>query len=166
MKNIVIIIFCMTFLTGCKTAPDTENEIHVSSETMEDKGKEIYEMLKEYMWDEVVDTFSPYYELIDYRITNYKEDTDEKLTEALFNYKVIYKNFDKDPDTVEYIRKAKETNDPNYKVYYKAYLEPIEMNMEIKAVVDENGNITLYTDVDPTVRRKWVEFEMSDCILN
>ena len=156
----------MTFLTGCKTASDTENEIHVSSETMEDEGNEIYEMLKEYMWDEVVDTFSPYYELIDYRITNYKEDTDEKLTEALFNYKVIYKNFDKDPDTVEYIRKAKETNDPNYKVYYKAYLEPIEMNMEIKAVVDENGNITLYTDVDPTVRRKWVEFEMSDCILN
>ena len=152
MKNIVIILFCMTFLTGCKTASDTENEIHVSSEAMEDEGNEIYEMLKEYMWDEVVDTFSPYYELIDYRITNYKEDTDEKLTEALFNYKVIYKNFDKDPDTVEYIRKAKETNDPNYK--------------EIKAVVDENGNITLYTDVDPTVRRKWVEFEMSDCILN
>ena len=108
MKNIVIILFCMTFLTGCKTASDTENEINVSSETMEDEGNEIYEMLKEYMWDEVVDTFSPYYELIDYRITNYKEDTDEKLTEALFNYKVIYKNFDKDPDTVEYIRKAKE----------------------------------------------------------
>lgn len=166
MKNIIVLILCLICLTGCKTVSDTENEINTGSETTVNEGNEVYEMLKEYMWDEAVDTFSTYYELIDYRITNYKETTDGQLTEALFNYKIIYKNFDKDPDTVEYIRRAKETNDPNYKTYYKEYLEPKEMNMEIKAVVDENGGITLYTDEDPTVKRKWIEFEMSDCILN
>lgn len=44
MKNIVIIIFCMTFLTGCKAVPDTENEIHVGSETMEDRKCTEFEM--------------------------------------------------------------------------------------------------------------------------
>ena len=123
----------------------------------------LHDKIEEYMKEQTMETFSKYYEIKDCIISDYEEN--ENGTEAIFSYKIIHKNFDKDPDTVDYIKEAKENGSPNYEIYYKEYLEPKEMNMYFKAVVDGNGNIKLYTDDDPTVNTEWVETEMSDFIL-
>ena len=123
----------------------------------------LYDEIEKYMEEQTMETFSKYYEIKDCIISNYEEN--ENGTEAIFSYKIIHKNFDKDPDTVDYIKEAKESGNPNYETYYKEYLEPKEMNMYFKAVVDDKGNIKLYTDVDPTTNTDWQETKMSDFIL-
>jgi len=86
--------------------------------------------------------------------------------EAIFIYTIIQKNYDRDPNTVDYIKSTKENKDPNYQTYYDEYLKPRESNMEIKAVINKEGDISLYTDNDPHNSREWVEFQMSDCIIS
>lgn len=129
-----------------------------------DEKSKLYNAIEEYLEKETMDTFSKYYEILDCIISNYEEN--EEGTEAVLSYKIIYKNFDKDPDTVEYIKEAKENGSPNYEVYYKEYLEPKEMNMYFKVTSDENGSLKLYTDVDPRVTTDWQETKMSDFIIS
>lgn len=123
---------------------------------------ELYEKIEEYLKAETEKTFSKYYEILGSEISNYEENDDG--TEAIFFYKIIHKNFDKDPDTVEYIREAKENNSPYYETYYKEYLEPKEMNFYFKAVDGDDG-LKLYSDDDPTGNTDWQETKLSDYIL-
>ena len=82
----------------------------------------------------------------------------------LTKYKVIHKNYDRDPDTVAYIKEAKEKGNINYQQMYDEYLQPQEMNFELKVVIDKNDSMTLYSNVSP-VGTEWEETKMSDYIL-
>ena len=62
---------------------------------------------------------------------------------------MIHKNYDRDPDTVEYIKEAKERGDSNYQQLYNEYLQPQEMNFQLKAIINEDNLITLYYNVSP-----------------
>lgn len=125
----------------------------------------IYSKTSSYIEDESRNTFSPYYELLDFEITNYQEEIMNERIEAIFNYRIIYKNYDKDPDTVGYIKDAKEKDNHNYQQMYDEYLEPKEMNFELKVVIDENDIIKLYSNISP-VGVEWEETKMSDFIIN
>lgn len=167
MTLCIITVFILSSCSkdiGQKKSID-DNPIDNTTESKNTKSAS-YKKIEDYLWKETKDTFSPYYELISYEITDYKEDAKDDTVEGVLNYKIIYKNYDKDPDTVGYIKEAKEKNDPNYKTYYDEYLQQKEMNMEIKAVIDKEGNITLYGDNDPTEKREWTELKMSDFIID
>ena len=123
-----------------------------------------YERISEYMKEKSIATFSPYYELLDFQISNYVENNTDKGLEATFYYKIIEKNYDKDPDTVGYIKEAKESGNINYKQMYDEYLEPREMNFDLKIVIDKDDIITLYSNVSPN-GVEWEETEMGDFIL-
>jgi len=114
--------------------------------------------------DETINVFSPYYEPLDFIISDYKEKNVDKTVEAIFNYTVIHKNYDRDPDTVEYIKEAKERGDSNYQQLYNEYLQPQEMNFQLKAIINEDNLITLYYNVSPK-GTEWQEVKMSDFIL-
>lgn len=123
-----------------------------------------YDRINEFMKEESVAVFSSYYELLDFQISNYVEEVLEDNIEASFFYKIIYKNYDKDPDIVGYIKEAKESGNKNYQQMYDEYLEPKEMNFDLKVVIDKNDIITLYSNVSPN-GVEWEETEMSDFIL-
>ena len=123
-----------------------------------------YDRINEYMKEESIAVFSSYYELLDFQISNYIEEVVDGDIEATFFYKIIHKNYDKDPDTVEYIKQAKESGNKNYQQMYDEYLEPKEMNFDLKVVIDKNDIITLYSNVSPN-GIEWEETEMSDFIL-
>ncbi len=108
-----------------------------------------YKKLSEYMKEQSIAAFSPYYELLDFQISNYEEKLVDGDVEATFFYKIIEKNYDKDPDTVGYIKEAKESGNPNYQQMYDEYLEPREMNFDLKIVIDKDDMITLYSNVSP-----------------
>jgi len=108
--------------------------------------------------------FSPYYELLEFIITDYKEEVVNGNIEAEFLYTVIYKNYDRDPDTIDYIKEAKESKNINYQKMYDEYLQPKEMNFHLKTVTGENGNITLYSNISP-VGIEWEETKMTDFII-
>lgn len=124
-----------------------------------------YEKVNVYMEEESRKAFSPYYELLSFEISDYQEDIINGNVEAVFFYKLIHKNYDKDPDTVGYIKEAKERGNINYQQLYDEYLQPKEMNFQLKAVIGGNDSITLYSNDDPK-GIKWEEVKMSDYILN
>ena len=125
----------------------------------------IYSKTSSYIEDESRNTFSPYYELLDFEITNYQEEIMNERIEAIFNYRIIYKNYNKDPDTVGYIKIRKEKDNHNYQQMYDEYLEPKEMNFQLKVVIDENDIIKLYSNISP-VGVEWEETKMSDFLIN
>ncbi|HHU18344.1 MAG TPA: hypothetical protein GXZ70_09110, partial [Clostridiales bacterium] len=124
-----------------------------------------FEQIAAYMKEESRKVFSPYYELLDFQISNYEEEIINGNVEAAFHYKIIHKNYDRDPDTVKYIKEAKESGNINYQQMYDEYLQPQEMNFELKVAIDKNNNsIKLYSNVSPK-GIEWEETKMSDFIL-
>jgi len=138
-----------------------DNEIAVGTEGTPDDIP--YEKISAYMEEECKNVFSPYYELLEFKILDYQEEVVNGKVEAIFSYQLIYKNYDKDPDTVGYIKEAKERGDKHYQQLYDEYLQPKEMNFEFKAIIDENDVITLYSNISPK-GIKWEEVQMSDFI--
>lgn len=124
----------------------------------------VYDKISEYMKAESIAAYSPYYELLDFQISNYKETDVDENVEVTFFYKIIDKNYDKDPDTVGYIKELKESGHEHYQQLYEEYLEPKESNFELKVIIDKNDNITLYSNVSPN-GIEWVETKMTDYIL-
>lgn len=126
-----------------------------------------YDKILKYLQQKTQETFTPYYEVLDSEISNYEESTLEDGTvEAIFIYTVTTKNYDKDPDTVGYIKAAKEKNDPHYQTLYDEYLQPKEGNFTFKAIINNKDEITLYTDNNPHSETDWVEFDMAECIIS
>lgn len=123
-----------------------------------------YKKISEYMKEQSIAAFSPYYELLDFQISNYEEKIVDGNVEATFFYKIIEKNYDKDPDTVGYIKEAKESGNKNYQQMYDEYLQPRESNFDLKIVIDKDDKITLYSNVSPK-GIKWEETKMTDYIL-
>ncbi len=178
MKKIILLLSLSILLfAACgkdeKTEEPNDNNTGITIQTEDEENKneatenvaentKYYTQIEEYLDKETENTFSKYYEILDTEIISYQEDNNE----AIFGYRITHKNFDKDPDTVPYIKEAKESNSPNYQTMYDEYLQPKEMNMYFKAVVSEDGTITLYTDVDPTTETEWVETKMDDFILS
>ncbi len=124
-----------------------------------------YFKISSYLQGESINAFSPYYQLLDFNISDYKEEIINGNVESIFNYTVIHKNYDKDPDTVEYIKEAKEKGDSNYQQLYDEYLQPKEMNFQLKAIINEDGLIILYSNFSPK-GTEWKEVKMSDFIIS
>jgi hypothetical protein len=123
-----------------------------------------YDKISTYMEEECKNVFSPYYELLNFEILNYQEEAVNGNTEATFFYKLIHKNYDRDPDTVGYIKEAKERGDSHYQQLYDEYLQPQEMNFDLKAIINDDDQITLYSNVSPK-GIEWEEVKMSDFII-
>ena len=123
-------------------------------------GDSLYALTSQYLSDEFFRVYSPYYEILNLYISNWEQDSNS----ATFFYTMTHKNFDKDPDTVEYIKEAKENGSTYYEQLKKEYLEPKEANYEFK-VIYENDKLELYTNIDPK-GFEWVPTTIDDFILN
>lgn len=168
MKKFIMISFVILLIfgvSGCDNATN-QNDTHnnkVSVDTEKTIDETNYDKISEYMKEESKNAFSPYYELLDFEISNYQEEVVNGNVEATFFYSLTLKNYDKDPDTVGYIKEAKESGDKNYQQLYDEYLQPRGMNFDLKVVIDENDLITLYSNISPK-GIEWEETKMTDFI--
>ncbi|MDX9917707.1 MAG: hypothetical protein RBT15_06770 [Gudongella sp.] len=124
-----------------------------------------YDRISTFLEEESIIAFSPYYELLEFKISNYDEKISDDNIEATFYYTIVAKNYDRDPDTVGYIIEAKESGNANYQQLYDEYLMPHDMNFDFKVVIDKDDNLTLYSNVSPK-GVEWVETSMTDYILS
>ncbi|AOY76801.1 hypothetical protein [Clostridium formicaceticum] len=173
MKKIIILLLAMLVAFGASACNNVttqkeidniinDNEISVDIEETTDDIN--YDKISVYMEEECKNAFTPYYELLDFEILDYQEEVVNGNVEAIFLYKLTHKNYDKDPDTVEYIKEAKERGGRNYQQLYDEYLQPKEMNFQLKAIIDKNDLITLYSNISPK-GIEWKEVKMSDFII-
>lgn len=140
-----------------------ERDENPEEEPVEDDDS-AYNKIRDYLKGESIEAFSPYYELLGFRITDYWEEEVDRKTEAEFLYTIISKNYNRDPDTVGYIIEAKENGSDYYQQLYDEYLQPREMNFDFKVVMDEEGKMTLYSNSSPK-GVEWEETKMTDYIL-
>src|SRR5690606_14979096 len=127
-KNAIILLvmllaFVISACGGETIGNDTENqtnntEISIDAEeeepnnTVEETNsteETNYEKISAFMKDDSEKAFSRYYELLDFQRSNYEEELVDGSVEAIFFYTLIVKDYDSDPDTVDYIKEAKES---------------------------------------------------------
>ncbi len=94
--------------------------------------------------------FDSHYDIKSLTISNWNEDGDQ----ATFFYKMTHTYYNRDPDTVGDIKKAKDEGSPNYEKMYNDYLAEKEANFEFKVVLN-GSDLELYSNVSP----KGVEWE-------
>lgn len=115
--------------------------------------------IETFLEGEFIRVFSPYYEVLGFEIEDFKEEDGK----ASFVYKFHYKNYDKDPDTVGYIKQAKEENSPHYETLKREYLEPKEMSLNLEAE-KKDGEILLYIDEKIIGTGERAPFEVNDLV--
>lgn len=77
----------------------------------------------EYLKSEFQRVYTPYYEIINLEISDWNEN--DSGDEATFFYTMTFKNYYKDPETVDYIKNSKETMDlESYEKLKEDYLAP------------------------------------------
>lgn len=144
---------------------DKIEQVYQGTELMNEVSRtSSYNKIYDYLEKESRLAFSPYYKLLSFEISDYEESVVDGLTEAIFSYKLIHKYYNKDPDTVGYIKEAKEKGNENYQQMYDEYLQPKEMNFHLKVTIDDQGTFTLYSNDSP-IDIQWGEAKMSDFIL-
>ncbi|MBO5369579.1 MAG: hypothetical protein J6B23_02745 [Clostridia bacterium] len=119
----------------------------------------LYFKTKNFLEQEYHRVFDPYYDIQSLTISNWEQNGNE----ATFYYKMTHTYYNKDPDTVDYIKKAKEEDSSRYETLYNDYLAVKEANAEYKVVL--NGeNLELYSNVSPK-GVEWQPVKIDDYIL-
>ncbi|MBE6570940.1 MAG: hypothetical protein E7656_01670 [Ruminococcaceae bacterium] len=135
-----------------------ENRVH----QLEVSPTELYMLTQSYLEKEFEKVFSPYYDITSLVISGWDESSDGN--EATFLYTMRHLNYNRDPDTVDYIKKAKENATPErYQALYDDYLAEKQMNVQFK-IVRDGGDLSLYTNVSPK-GIQWEPTQVSDFIM-
>lgn len=152
-----------------KTSEKPDNETDLINEIIKkaqilivpDAKSELYMKTAEYLEPEFVKTYRQYYDIQKLEISNWDEKTDG--SEATFFFKMAYQHYNRDPDTVDYIIKKKETDYDSYLALYNDYLAQHESNYEFK-VIYNNGEIELYNNISPK-GYDWKRVKIEDFII-
>ncbi|NMB34392.1 MAG: DUF4825 domain-containing protein [Clostridium sp.] len=91
-----------------------------------------YTQTMNYIYNKIVKENSKHYVMLGFETTNYEEELNGDDFIATFCLKQNFKNFYKDPDTVDYIKELKENGSSSYKILCDEYNEPQEANYDIK----------------------------------
>lgn len=121
---------------------------------------DLYSKTVEFLNQEFHRVYDQYYDIQSLSISNWEESENE----ATFFYKMTFLYYNRDPDTVEYIQKAKEQSQEAYETLYNDYLEEKEGNYEFKVVMNED-NIELYSNIAPK-GTEWVPTKIDDYIMS
>ena len=120
----------------------------------------LYFKTKNFLEEEYHRVFDPYYDIQSLTISNWEQNGNE----ATFHYKMTHTYYNKDPDTVDYIKRAKEEDSSRYEMLYNDYLAVKEANAEYKVVLN-GDNLELYSNVSPK-GIEWQPVKIDDYILS
>lgn len=109
---------------------------------------QISKRIKDALRNEIVriwgDEYIRYYKVLGFEAANVEYVEADGKIEAKFNLAIVTKNYYKDPDTVEYIKEAKERGSASYLILYDEYNMARMGNYDIKIVAD----LTAEGDID------------------
>jgi hypothetical protein len=134
---------------------DTENNIEIVFEGKDDFPEALKERFTNYIAGLFTDKYSPYYQVLGFEFTNVENVLTDTEFEVTFYLKMIVQNYYRDPDTVEYIKEAKENGSKYYQQLYDEYNQPKESNYDLKFTAGINGgeldmdSVRLFTNIHP-----------------
>lgn len=120
---------------------------------------ELFKKTVDFLAQEYHAVYDPYYQILNLAIFDWNESGNE----ATFRYTVTQQYWNRDPDTVDYIKAAKD--DPErYERMCKDYLAPKESNFFFKVIL--NGDkIELYSNESP-IGVEWKPRKIADYLPN
>lgn len=117
-----------------------------------------------YLEQEFDRVFSPHYDLQELIPSNWEEASDGKS--ATFFYKMTYLYYNRDPDQLAYIREYKESDPETYQKLYDEYLALQEGNFVFKVVLNDDGELELFSDAAPVGEPEWEPVTIDDYIIS
>ena len=134
---------------------DKENNIEIVFESKDDFPEALKERFTNYIAELFSEKYSPYYQVLGFEFTNVEHVLTDTDIEVTFFLKMIVQNYYRDPDTVEYIKEAKENGSKHYQQLYDEYNQPKESNYDLKFTAGVNGgeldmdSVRLFTNIHP-----------------
>jgi predicted small secreted protein len=134
---------------------DTEDNITIKFEGKDGFPKQYKEQFSNNIAELFTEKYSPYYQVLGFEFTNVEHALTDIDIEVTFFLKMIVQNYYRDPDTVEYIKEAKESGSKHYRPLYDEYNQPKESNYDLKFTakvkdgVLDMGSAQIYTNVHP-----------------
>lgn len=134
---------------------DKENNIEIVFESKDDFPKAFKERFTNYVAGLYTEKHSPYYQVLGFEFTNVEHVLTDTEFEVTFYLKMIVQNYYRDPDTVEYIKEAKENGSKYYQQLYDEYNQPKESNYDLKFTAGVNSgeldmdSVRLFTNIHP-----------------
>lgn len=161
LRSAILSLLCVVILSVL-CACNTQDAEQKSDPVITDS--ELYTATVNYLEREFDRVFSPYYDIQELIPSNWKEAGDEQS--ATFFYKMTYLYYNRDPDQVSYIRDYKESNPEIYQKFYDAYLALQETNFIFKVVLNDSGDLELYSDNSVTGDPRWEPVVIDDYIIS
>lgn len=153
---------------------ESDEEKEIVTVTFEDDSElpeEYREVFSNHMINIFVPAYTPYYQMKGFKVSDLRYYEDDIGIEFEFIFTMVHQNYYKDPDTVDYIKEAKENNSKNYQQLYDEYNQPQEGNFYLKFTaniingqIDENS-IQVFTNISP-VGVEYVPFNVEDYIIH
>lgn len=167
----IFFLFAITsILVSCSSTnvpANTTKFVESSQENKDNQQSFDYEnYIGNYLWTEIKGELADDFELLGFKIENYEEDFENGIYDAVFNFKIFYRNLEKNPDLIPHIKEAKEKESSNYKILYNEYLEKKELDLKLRAIRYENGDIILYEDSSKRGDMVWEELEIPELIIS
>ncbi len=173
MKKLIRIFFFFvitSILVSCSSTNVPGSTTKFAESSPENKNNQQnfdYEnYIGDYLWTKVKGELGNDFELLGFKIENYEEDFENGIYDAVFNFKIFYRNLEKNPDLIPYIKEAKEKESSNYKILYNEYLEKKELDLKIRAIRYEDGETVIYENSSKKGDVVWEELEIPELILS
>jgi hypothetical protein len=134
---------------------NTSESIAIRFESNNEFPEQYKEQFTSYIAGLFTEKYTPYYQVLGFEFTNVDHVQTDNALEVTFFLKMIVQNYYKDPDTVEYIKQAKENGSKYYKQLYDEYNQPKESNYDLKFTAGlsdgqlDMDSIQLFTNVHP-----------------
>lgn len=160
-RNLLLILSALTaliMLCACTAQEPEQKSDPVTADT------ELFTATVNYLEQEFDRVFSPYYDIQELIPSDWEEASDGKS--ATFFYKMTYLYYNRDPDQVKYIRDNKDTDPETYQKLYDEYLALQEGNFEFKSVLNDDGEIELYSNKSPVGDPEWEPVQIDDYIIS
>lgn len=155
-KSILIVSMVIVAITALAVSAYVI-DMHQTS----DNSNNLYSRTSEFLEQEFHRVYDKYYDIQGLTISNWQENGNE----ATFFYKMTYLHYNREPDTVDYIKQAKERGQKEYETLYNDYLAEKEVNYQFKIVL--NGNeLELYSDVSVKGEAVWLPTKIDDYIMS
>lgn len=131
------------------------NNIPIIFENAYDFPEQYKEQFSKYITSLFTNTYIKYYEIKGFEVSNVKFSETKTIIEITFIFNMITQNYYKDPDTVGYIKEAKESGSNAYQQLYDEYNQPNDSNYDMKFTAKINNgkidvnSIQLFGNVHP-----------------
>ena len=177
---LIVVLGCAVLLGACESAANQDNNggdqngsaeglqedipadnngpetnITIKFESGDDFPEAVKEQFTNYIAGLFTEKYSPYYQVLEFEFTNVEHVLNDTELEVTFFLKMIVQNYYRDPDTVEYIKEAKENGSKYYQQLYDEYNQPKESNYDLKFTAKVNSgeldinSVRLFTNVHP-----------------